>query len=138
MMMMTTTRINLTPLAATSSSSSPLPLKLPNSLFPFASDTNHCYRDGVVSIAAAGKSLGCRSQPNRLHLFPFTPVRLHLFSSALNCSAQIQEVPPSSSQVVKEKSVSIILLAGGKGKRMGASMPKQYLPLLGQPIALYR
>jgi 2-C-methyl-D-erythritol 4-phosphate cytidylyltransferase len=38
---------------------------------------------------------------------------------------------------VKEKSVSVVLLAGGKGTRMGASMPKQYLPLLGQPIALY-
>ncbi|KAG7976790.1 hypothetical protein I3843_06G167700 [Carya illinoinensis] len=41
------------------------------------------------------------------------------------------------STIVMEKSVSVILLAGGKGKRMGASMPKQYLPLLGQPIALY-
>ncbi|KAK9167831.1 hypothetical protein Scep_003022 [Stephania cephalantha] len=39
--------------------------------------------------------------------------------------------------IVKDKSVSVILLAGGKGKRMGASMPKQYLPLLSQPIALY-
>ncbi|KAJ4748247.1 2-C-methyl-D-erythritol 4-phosphate cytidylyltransferase [Rhynchospora pubera] len=39
--------------------------------------------------------------------------------------------------VVKERSVSVVLLAGGKGTRMGASMPKQYLPLLGQPIALY-
>ncbi|KAF3329381.1 2-C-methyl-D-erythritol 4-phosphate cytidylyltransferase [Carex littledalei] len=38
---------------------------------------------------------------------------------------------------VKERSVSVVLLAGGKGTRMGASMPKQYLPLLGQPIALY-
>jgi hypothetical protein len=27
--------------------------------------------------------------------------------------------------------------AGGVGKRMGANMPKQYLPLRGQPIALY-
>ncbi|CAK0783769.1 hypothetical protein CVIRNUC_006969 [Coccomyxa viridis] len=34
-------------------------------------------------------------------------------------------------------SVSLVLLAGGVGKRMGASMPKQYLPLLGQPIAMY-
>ncbi|XP_071729795.1 2-C-methyl-D-erythritol 4-phosphate cytidylyltransferase, chloroplastic-like [Rutidosis leptorrhynchoides] len=42
-----------------------------------------------------------------------------------------------TSDFVKEKSVSVVLLAGGKGKRMGASMPKQYLPLLGQPIALY-
>ncbi|KAH7663826.1 2-C-methyl-D-erythritol 4-phosphate cytidylyltransferase protein [Dioscorea alata] len=39
--------------------------------------------------------------------------------------------------IVKEKSVSVVLLAGGNGKRMGASIPKQYLPLLGQPIALY-
>ncbi|KAK9908971.1 hypothetical protein WJX75_005450 [Coccomyxa subellipsoidea] len=34
-------------------------------------------------------------------------------------------------------SVSFILLAGGVGKRMGASIPKQYLELLGQPIAMY-
>ncbi|KAL8129059.1 hypothetical protein V2J09_018214 [Rumex salicifolius] len=40
-------------------------------------------------------------------------------------------------EIVKERSVSVILLAGGTGKRMGASMPKQYLPLLDQPIALY-
>ncbi|KAM1332217.1 hypothetical protein ACFX13_045393 [Malus domestica] len=44
---------------------------------------------------------------------------------------------PESRLIVKEKSVSVILLAGGQGKRMGANMPKQYLPLLGQPIALY-
>lgn len=54
------------------------------------------------------------------------------------CSAAVPgEVGKSSDVAVKEKSVSVILLAGGKGKRMGASMPKQYLPLLGQPIALY-
>lgn len=38
---------------------------------------------------------------------------------------------------VKERSVSVILLSGGQGKRMGANMPKQYLPLLGLPIALH-
>ncbi|KAL3620757.1 hypothetical protein CASFOL_035669 [Castilleja foliolosa] len=51
-----------------------------------------------------------------------------------SCSA---ESIKGSELEVKEKSVSVILLAGGKGKRMGASMPKQYIPLLGQPIALY-
>ncbi|KAG8054428.1 hypothetical protein GUJ93_ZPchr0001g31001 [Zizania palustris] len=40
-------------------------------------------------------------------------------------------------EAVKEKSVSVVLLSGGQGKRMGASMPKQYLPLLGVPIALH-
>ncbi|KAK9834066.1 hypothetical protein WJX81_007367 [Elliptochloris bilobata] len=38
---------------------------------------------------------------------------------------------------VEDGSVSVVLLAGGVGKRMGAAMPKQYLPLQGQPIALY-
>nr|QEY10168.1 2-C-methyl-D-erythritol 4-phosphate cytidylyltransferase [Scutellaria barbata] len=52
----------------------------------------------------------------------------------ISCSKEAAE---SADAVVKEKSVSVILLAGGKGKRMGASMPKQYIPLLGQPIALY-
>jgi len=32
---------------------------------------------------------------------------------------------------------TLILLAGGVGKRMGAPMPKQYLPLHGKPIALH-
>nr|AEM42975.1 2-C-methyl-D-erythritol 4-phosphate cytidylyltransferase [Siraitia grosvenorii] len=57
-----------------------------------------------------------------------------ILKSVIKCSAA--EVGESS-EFVKEKSVSVILLAGGKGKRMGASMPKQYLPLLGQPIAMY-
>ena len=38
---------------------------------------------------------------------------------------------------VEKDSVSVVLLAGGVGKRMKADMPKQYLPLLGTPIALY-
>ncbi|XP_048334995.2 2-C-methyl-D-erythritol 4-phosphate cytidylyltransferase, chloroplastic [Ziziphus jujuba] len=57
-----------------------------------------------------------------------------IVNSRISCfSATVGEKP----KIVKEKTVSVILLAGGKGKRMGASMPKQYLPLLGQPIALY-
>ncbi|CAH1443623.1 unnamed protein product [Lactuca virosa] len=59
-------------------------------------------------------------------------------SYTINCSAHNSaSITNQSSEFVKEKSVSVVLLAGGKGKRMGASMPKQYLPLLGQPIALY-
>ncbi|GAB2225937.1 hypothetical protein Droror1_Dr00021716 [Drosera rotundifolia] len=57
-------------------------------------------------------------------------------TKAVRCSAVVVESGKESANV-EEKSVSVILLAGGKGKRMGASMPKQYLPLLGQPIALY-
>ena len=43
----------------------------------------------------------------------------------------------NNSGVVEEKSVTLVLLAGGVGKRMGANMPKQYLPLLDVPIAVY-
>ncbi|GAB2278250.1 hypothetical protein Dimus_012941 [Dionaea muscipula] len=62
---------------------------------------------------------------------------LTLASSAVRCSAMVVEKAAEETVYVKENSVSVVLLAGGKGKRMGASMPKQYLPLLGQPIALY-
>lgn len=62
---------------------------------------------------------------------------LRLTRLRVSCSSVSGEINKSSDVKVKEKSVSVILLAGGKGKRMGASMPKQYLPLLGQPIALY-
>jgi len=40
-------------------------------------------------------------------------------------------------QDVSTGAVSFILLAGGVGKRMGADMPKQYLPLMGTPIAIH-
>ncbi|KAI7841727.1 hypothetical protein COHA_004593 [Chlorella ohadii] len=38
---------------------------------------------------------------------------------------------------IPDGSVSLVLLAGGVGKRMGAPIPKQYLELRGQPIATY-
>nr|AID51430.1 2-C-methyl-D-erythritol 4-phosphate cytidylyltransferase [Astragalus membranaceus] len=47
------------------------------------------------------------------------------------------EKESQSGAVVRDRSVSVVLLAGGKGKRMGATMPKQYLLLFDQPIALY-
>lgn len=44
---------------------------------------------------------------------------------------------PAEAAALPDGSVSVILLAGGVGKRMGASIPKQYLNLRGQPIATY-
>lgn len=43
----------------------------------------------------------------------------------------------ASQQQIPDAAVSIVLLAGGVGKRMGAAIPKQYLDLKGQPIATY-
>ena len=37
---------------------------------------------------------------------------------------------------VVPENVGVVLLAGGKGTRMKASMPKQFLPLLGRPVFL--
>lgn len=59
-----------------------------------------------------------------------------VITQRIKCFAKVGELQEGFG-IVQEKSVSVILLAGGKGKRMGASMPKQYLPLLGEPIALY-
>ncbi|GJP55504.1 hypothetical protein CLOM_g14455, partial [Closterium sp. NIES-68] len=47
------------------------------------------------------------------------------------------EATNGATEVVPPRSVSVVLLAGGVGKRMGANMPKQYLPVCNQPIALY-
>lgn len=76
------------------------------------------------------------------HTFPGhkTDIRGGKSSRIARCSSnsiKSESSNQNTSRIVKEKSVSVILLAGGKGKRMGASMPKQYLPLIGQPIALY-
>lgn len=55
--------------------------------------------------------------------------RTHSARLGVSCSATNRDIP--------EGSVSIVLLAGGVGKRMGASIPKQYLELRGKPIATY-
>jgi len=43
----------------------------------------------------------------------------------------------SSGSALPLDSVSVVLLAGGVGKRMGAKLPKQYIQLGGKEIALY-
>ncbi|KAJ4717647.1 2-C-methyl-D-erythritol 4-phosphate cytidylyltransferase [Melia azedarach] len=93
-----------------------------------------------LALTASASSLSL--SPDTHQFFPRIGHKNRLFdltrksriaTSRISCSAKVDY----DSVVVKEKSVSVILLAGGQGKRMGASMPKQYLPLLGQPIALY-
>ncbi|KAJ4846911.1 hypothetical protein Tsubulata_010306 [Turnera subulata] len=69
-------------------------------------------------------------------LFPSIPTPSSS-SFILRSSPKLVDTNLSSPPLVQDNTVSVVLLAGGKGKRMGAAMPKQYLPLLGQPIALY-
>lgn len=79
--------------------------------------------------------------PGLVKLQSASKCRLRVSPTTIACSSSSAApnavVANETSETVQDKSVSVILLAGGKGKRMGASMPKQYLPLLGQPIALY-
>ncbi|UPR05199.1 2-C-methyl-D-erythritol 4-phosphate cytidylyltransferase [Chloropicon primus] len=53
---------------------------------------------------------------------------MHVGSSSGNDSAEV---------TTPLDSVSVVLLAGGVGKRMGAKLPKQYIQLGGKEIALY-
>ncbi|XP_068463304.1 2-C-methyl-D-erythritol 4-phosphate cytidylyltransferase, chloroplastic-like isoform X1 [Phaseolus vulgaris] len=91
-----------------------------------------------------------RPFPPLIHRLPNTAAPITQIGSKRNaklsltsCSAQSQPQPlqeqtvESGDDVVRERSVSVVLLAGGQGKRMGAGIPKQYLPLFGQPIALF-
>lgn len=48
-----------------------------------------------------------------------------------------EAVDEKAESSIQPESVSVVLLAGGVGKRMGASIPKQYLELKGKPIATY-
>ncbi|KAJ0010004.1 hypothetical protein Pint_33010 [Pistacia integerrima] len=96
---------------------------------------------GLLQLNFTSPSLALFPEPHpsltksghKKQIFGF-PRKAKIAPSRISCSAKLD----NSSVVVKKKSVSVVLLAGGKGKRMGANMPKQYLPLLGQPIALYR
>jgi 2-C-methyl-D-erythritol 4-phosphate cytidylyltransferase len=65
------------------------------------------------------------------HRGPVYRVRQHRANSRLTVKSS------ATDSNVPEGSVSIVLLAGGVGKRMGASIPKQYLELKGKPIATY-
>ena len=42
----------------------------------------------------------------------------------------------STSTPIVPTNVAVVLLAGGKGKRMKSAVPKQFLPILGKPVFL--
>jgi 2-C-methyl-D-erythritol 4-phosphate cytidylyltransferase len=44
--------------------------------------------------------------------------------------------PVTAAFSLGEEQIAVIILAGGKGKRMKSAMPKQFLPLLGRPVFL--
>lgn len=46
------------------------------------------------------------------------------------------EISSDGGKAGELSNVGVILLAGGKGKRMKSSVPKQFLPLLGKPVFL--
>ncbi|CAN6848417.1 hypothetical protein Bca4012_052065 [Brassica carinata] len=92
-----------------------------------------------LSVKSTSLCLGFSCRPS-VQILDFSKrvsrsYRRDAFIHSVRCSSSSEF--DNSNAVVKEKSVSVILLAGGQGKRMKMTMPKQYIPLLGQPIALY-
>lgn len=82
-------------------------------------------------------SPACQCQPPLAPFLPATAPPRQIRSRQAQrvvCSATST---PGPRPTVPDATVSVILLAGGVGKRMGASIPKQYLDLKGQPIATY-
>ncbi|PNH03690.1 2-C-methyl-D-erythritol 4-phosphate cytidylyltransferase, chloroplastic [Tetrabaena socialis] len=65
------------------------------------------------------------------------PCRAHQFARRDGRRALAAVASGAAPAQLQPGSVSVVLLAGGVGKRMGASIPKQYLELRGQPIATY-
>ncbi|XP_009129141.1 2-C-methyl-D-erythritol 4-phosphate cytidylyltransferase, chloroplastic [Brassica rapa] len=93
-----------------------------------------------LSVKSTSLCLGfsCRPSVQRLDFSKRVSSRSYRRDALIHsvrCSSSSES--DNSNAVVKEKSVSVILLAGGQGKRMKMTIPKQYIPLLGQPIALY-
>lgn len=68
---------------------------------------------------------------------PPTTTQLRRAARSVAARSAAQQQQQSSPVDLADGSVSVILLAGGVGKRMGAPIPKQYLELSGQPIATY-
>lgn len=65
------------------------------------------------------------------------PTRLQRPRRAAGVAAAVRASAAAPIPGVPDGSVSLVLLAGGVGKRMGAAIPKQYLELAGRPIATY-
>lgn len=54
-------------------------------------------------------------------------------------SQQLQSTPAANKKRKKleHQNTTLILVAGGKGHRMGSAIPKQFLPLAGKPVLYY-
>ena len=57
-----------------------------------------------------------------------------LSNNNVNINKNSMKMSNSNSDDIKN--VAVVLLAGGKGKRMKSNVPKQFLPLLGRPVFL--
>lgn len=78
------------------------------------------------------------ARPSRLELQGATASQLaKCINGRRRRNFDLKSAAADNGSRIQERSVSVILLAGGVGKRMGAAIPKQYLELLGQPIATY-
>ena len=96
-------------------------------------------------VAHTGKTTGTKhNKAHSLHLratqaapSAYVASRQHSSSICSRVAASNSSSASADSAILPDGSVSVVLLAGGVGKRMGAAIPKQYLELKGQAIATY-
>ena len=50
--------------------------------------------------------------------------------------SKLQSTANANIDASKLSKIGVVLLAGGKGKRMKSVVPKQFLPILGRPVFL--
>ena len=105
-----------------------------------------CTKRTIVSFASFKVSVPTDSRHKRT--LCNSSVSNDIFHKARECSrslvmgidqrrASVVVKAEKNAVSVPDESVSLVLLAGGVGKRMGASIPKQYLKLKGKAIATY-
>jgi 2-C-methyl-D-erythritol 4-phosphate cytidylyltransferase len=73
-----------------------------------------------------------------IRAFAPRPASTSLYQPSLHSSSSLQAASSIiDSTLQQDKTVSFVILAGGKGSRMKANMPKQFLPLQGVPVLHY-
>jgi len=96
----------------------------------------HCVHNVAPIISRAAVVATPLLAPVAQHPKQHQQQRRIVAGNTLRTRASASAAAPAS-HALADNSVSVVLLAGGVGKRMGAAIPKQYLELAGQPIATY-
>ncbi|XLS79121.1 hypothetical protein HN51_063346 [Arachis hypogaea] len=100
-------------------------MKLPKKIHRVTSSRLLCVlSESLRCLLLSPELIGASSAIASFQRFKLPPSRTNASiakSTVTLCSTQSQSQTPQELYIVKEKSVSVVLLAGGQGKRMGVS-----------------